>query len=102
MRTEKQNQVLQRMEKKVTSLEKKNSKLEDEMIRRGVEVTKMIKIFLMIEHLLPEGPREEFREVAVGYALRCDNGRGRSYCKGEIDFRDKGITLKHTPHQQMI
>ena len=80
--TEEQNQVMQRLEKRVSTLEKKNRKLDNEMVQRGKEVTKMIRIFLMVEHMLPEGPKEEFRKVAIEYATRCDKG------KGKIDFRE--------------
>ena len=55
------------------------------MILRGIEITKMIRIFLMIEHILPEGPKEEFRKVAMDYAARNDEGRG-CYRPGEIDY----------------
>ena len=74
----------------------KIKKLDLEMIQRGREITKMIRIFLIFEDLkdengellMPEGLRQEFRKVAVQYADRTDTERGSSYCKGKIDFRD--------------
>lgn len=88
MRTKEQTQVVKRLENQVDSLTDKNKKLEKEMILRGIEITKMIKIFVMIKHMLPEGPREELHKIAKGYAARCDEGRGKSYCPGQIDFRE--------------
>jgi len=88
VRTEKQTEIMRRLENRVKSLEKKNRKIDAEMAERGKEITKMIRIFLMVEHILPEGPKEEFRKVAVGYAVRSDRGKGSCYCKGEIDFRE--------------
>jgi hypothetical protein len=86
---EKQTEIMRRMERRIDSLEKNNRIIGREMVDRGKEITKMIRIFLMVEHILPEGPREEFRNVAVGYAVRCDQGNRSRYCRGNIDFQEK-------------
>lgn len=87
MRTKKHTERMRRLDNRARNLEKKNRKLDEEMVQRGEEITKMIRIFLMVEQLLPEEQRGEFRKVAVGYAVRSDKGRGKCYCEGEIDFR---------------
>ena len=84
-----QTDIMRRMERRIDTLEKKNRIIDREMVDRGKEITKMIRIFLMVEHILPDGPREEFRSVALGYAARCDQGNCSRYCLGKIDFREK-------------
>jgi hypothetical protein len=75
--------------------------IEAEMVKRGEEVTAMIRIFNAVKNLLPEGPRESFEKIARGYAKRNDADRGSVYCKGQIDFRDEGIRYKkRTADQQ--
>ena len=87
VRKAEQTELMRRLENRVANLEAKNRKISQEAVERGKEITKMIRIFLTLEHLLPEEQKEEFREVAVGYAARCDLGRGECYCKDKIDFR---------------
>ena len=70
-------QVIEVLRARVETLAKKNLALEMESANRGIEITKMIQIFLIVERLLPEGPREEFRTVAVEYAERCDRDKSR-------------------------
>lgn len=97
-KAKKRTEIIRRLENKVQRLEKYNRKIGKEMIERGKEVTKMIRIFLVCEHLLPEGQREEFRNVAIGYAARNDTGR-ECYCPGEIDFgnvRHEGTNIKYS------
>ena len=88
MRTREETQFIHRLNNQIKRLQKKNVALEKEMIERGKDITKMIKIFLVCENILPEGQRNEFRNVALEYAARNDNDRGSVYCMGIIDFQN--------------
>ncbi len=85
--------LIERLNRRIDNLKKKNLSLEKEMVERGKEITKMIRIFLMFEHLIPEDQRKEFRSVAVGYALRQDKDRGTTYCRGVIDFQESKVKM---------
>jgi hypothetical protein len=80
--------IVERFEKRIDRLNKQNNRLEVEMVERGKEISRMIKMFLMVEQLLPEGVRNEFREIAVGYAMRNDEGKLSVAKKGQIEFQD--------------
>ncbi len=69
------------------------SDIEKEMIRRGIEISGMIRIFNVVRNLLPEGPLKSFEKIAKTYADRNDKDRGSVYCRGKIDFRYEGIHM---------
>jgi len=67
------------MEKKIDRYEKKNAKLEAEMVTRGIEISRLIQIFFVCENLLPEGPKEDFLATALDFATRCDKDKDRRH-----------------------
>jgi hypothetical protein len=72
-------QIIKRLEKKILRFEKKNAKLEEEMVKRGIEISRLIQIFFVCENLLPEGPKEDFLATALDYASRCDKDKDRRH-----------------------
>lgn len=65
--------------------------IEKEMVQRGEEISRMIRIFGAIRHMLPEGPRVDIEKVARQYAERNDADRGSVMLPGHINFNDDGI-----------
>ena len=72
--------------------------IEKEMVARGIEISQMIKIFLAIRHMLPEGTAERIEKIAEGYAERNDTDRGSvpKCIRGRIDFYDEGLRPEHS------
>jgi nitrogen fixation/metabolism regulation signal transduction histidine kinase len=79
MRPKNDAQIIKRLEKKIDRFEKKNAELQEEMVTRGIELSRLIQIFFVCENLLPEGPKEDFLSTALDYASRCDKDKDRRY-----------------------
>ena len=97
-----QNQTEQRYERRIERLRKEKKDFYREMVARGEEVTCMIRVFLMVKDVLPEGARDRIEKIARQYAERNDADRGSVYCPGEIDFRDDGILLKNKTVEERV
>jgi len=78
------------LKRQIKDLRRQKNLFYHEMVERGEEISCMIRIFLTVRDILPEGPRERLEKLAKRYAERNDKDRGSVYCKGMIDFRDEG------------
>jgi septal ring factor EnvC (AmiA/AmiB activator) len=81
--------TIDKLEKKIARLKKDKRLLEEENVEQRKDITKMIRIFLLNEHLWPDEQKEEFRAIAIEWATRIDEQTGARYCMNQINFRPK-------------
>ena len=64
----------------------------EEMVKRGEEVSQMIRIFLAVKDILPGEFARRIEKIAKQYAKRNDKDRGSvpEYFQGRIDVREDG------------
>jgi hypothetical protein len=82
-RSDTDSEVIAVLRARVKNLEKRYEALEMESIQRGVEITNLIQIFNICEDVLPEGPHEMLRKIALGWAGRDRNVQNRKKLKFE-------------------
>jgi hypothetical protein len=68
-------------------------KLYQFVIEQGKVISRMIRIFLAIRHMLPEGPREQIEAIAKQWALDNDKDRGSVHSPGSLNFLDEGWNI---------
>ena len=75
-----------RLRRQIENLRREKERFYREMVYRGEEISCMIRIYLAVGELLPDGPREMIERLARRYAERNDIDRGSVNDPGKIDF----------------